>query len=57
MPLEQVAEFQVFAEHVEALVAAEALELGCVRAVSIWLGECVFGFSDALSRLRIALPV
>jgi hypothetical protein len=26
MPVEQVAEFEVFAEHVEALVAAEALE-------------------------------
>jgi hypothetical protein len=32
MPLEQVAEFEVFAEHVEILVAAEALELGGVRA-------------------------
>jgi hypothetical protein len=30
--IEQVAEFQILAEHVEALVAAEALELGGVGA-------------------------
>ena len=32
MPLEQVAELEIFAEHVKTLVPAEPLELGGVRA-------------------------
>ena len=32
MTLEQIAEFEVFAEHVEALVAAEPLQLGRMAA-------------------------
>ena len=32
MPFEQVAEFEVLAEHVKTLVAAEPLELGGMRA-------------------------
>ena len=32
MPLEQVAEFQILAEHVKTLVAAEPPELGGMRA-------------------------
>jgi hypothetical protein len=35
MPVEQLAEFQILAEHVEALVPAEALELGDVGSASM----------------------
>src|SRR5262245_38763046 len=40
MSLEQIAELGILAEHVEALVPAEALELGGVGALSHAGGEC-----------------
>ena len=40
MPLEQIAEFEVFAEHVEALMAAEPFQLGWMHAAIHAGGEC-----------------